>query len=77
VAALAELEQYRQLSGEDKPSSGWIAELRHRTGIKAPVPAPAPEAATAPQATIAPAGTAGPAGTAAPASAAAPNGGTQ
>ena len=42
AAALAEMEQYRQLSGEDKPVSGWIAELRHRTGIKAPVPAPAP-----------------------------------
>ena len=46
VAALGEMEQYRQLSGEDKPVSGWIAELRHRTGIKAPVPvaAPAPAA---------------------------------
>jgi tetratricopeptide (TPR) repeat protein len=30
--ALAALEQYRSLSGEDKPVSGWIAELRQRTG---------------------------------------------
>ncbi|MDE2221200.1 MAG: tetratricopeptide repeat protein, partial [Gammaproteobacteria bacterium] len=44
AAALGELEQYRQLSGEDQPASGWIAELRHRTGIKAPVAAAAPAA---------------------------------
>jgi tetratricopeptide (TPR) repeat protein len=55
VPALAELEQYRQLSGEDKPASGWIAELRHRTGIKAPVPAAAPEATPSPEATPPPA----------------------
>ena len=46
AAALPEFEQYKQLSGEDKPVSGWIAELRHRTGIKAaPPPAQAPTAA--------------------------------
>jgi tetratricopeptide (TPR) repeat protein len=49
AAALPELEQYRQLSGEDKPVSGWIAELRRRTGIKAPPP-PAAEPAAAPAA---------------------------
>ena len=40
TAALAQMEQYQQLSGEDKPVSGWIAELRRRTGVKAPVAAP-------------------------------------
>jgi len=39
AAALTEMEQYQQLSSEDKPVSGWIAELRHRTGVKAPAPA--------------------------------------
>jgi cellulose synthase operon protein C len=42
VAALPEFERYQQLSGEDKPVSTWIAELRNRTGVKA---APAPEGA--------------------------------
>jgi tetratricopeptide (TPR) repeat protein len=28
--ALAALERYKELSGEQKPVSGWIAELRHR-----------------------------------------------
>jgi tetratricopeptide (TPR) repeat protein len=42
AAALAEMEKYRQLSGEEKPVNGWIAELRHRTGIKAPAPPAAP-----------------------------------
>ena len=42
TAALAEMEQYRRLTGEDKPVSGWIAELRRRTGVAAPAPAPAP-----------------------------------
>jgi tetratricopeptide (TPR) repeat protein len=28
--ALAELERYKELSGEDKPVSGWIAELKQR-----------------------------------------------
>jgi tetratricopeptide (TPR) repeat protein len=37
--ALTELERYKELSGEDKPVSGWIAELRQRTG-KRPPPAP-------------------------------------
>jgi tetratricopeptide (TPR) repeat protein len=61
MAALPEFERYQQLSGEDKPVSTWIAELRTRTGVKAaPVPeaAPAPEAAPGPE--TAPVGTAAP-----------------
>jgi tetratricopeptide (TPR) repeat protein len=42
VAALTEFERYRELSGEDKPVSVWVAELRQRTGSKAPTPAPTP-----------------------------------
>ena len=53
AAALPEFVRYKQLSGQDKPVSGWIAELRARTGIKeeappAPVPAPATEPASTP-----------------------------
>ena len=40
AAALPEFERYRELSGEDKPVSGWIADLRARTGIKAPAQQP-------------------------------------
>jgi len=56
--ALAAFEQYKQLSGEDKPVSGWIAELRQRLGIKRPAgatpgaspqtPSPAPSGAPEP-----------------------------
>lgn len=47
TAALAQFEQYRKLTGEDKPVSGWIAELRRRTGVAAPpVAAPAAPPAT-------------------------------
>ena len=45
TAALAQFEQYRKLTGEDKPVSGWIAELRRRTGVAAPPTAPAAAAA--------------------------------
>jgi tetratricopeptide (TPR) repeat protein len=31
--ALKDFEQYKQLTGEDKPVSGWIAELRQRLGV--------------------------------------------
>ena len=31
AAALPEMERYKELSGEDKPVSGWIAELKQRT----------------------------------------------
>ena len=34
--ALTELERYKELTGEDKPVSSWIAELRQRTGKATP-----------------------------------------
>ena len=34
--ALKAFEQYKQLTGEEKPVSGWIAELRQRLGIRRP-----------------------------------------
>jgi tetratricopeptide (TPR) repeat protein len=34
--ALTEFERYQELSGEEKPVSVWIAELRQRTGQKKP-----------------------------------------
>ncbi len=41
--ALTELERYKELTGEDKPVTSWIAELRQRTGKPAaPRPAAAP-----------------------------------
>jgi tetratricopeptide (TPR) repeat protein len=43
--ALTELERYKELTGEDKPVSGWIAELRQRTG-KPAAPRPQPNAPT-------------------------------
>jgi tetratricopeptide (TPR) repeat protein len=52
VAALPEFERYKELSGEDKPVSSWIAELRTRTGVK---PAPAADAAAPAAAPEAPA----------------------
>jgi tetratricopeptide (TPR) repeat protein len=42
--ALTAFERYKELTGEEKPVSGWIAELRQRTGkppLKRPAPAPA------------------------------------
>lgn len=47
--ALTALEHYKQLTGEDKPVSNWIAELRIRVGKQASVPA-TPAAAPAPAA---------------------------
>jgi tetratricopeptide (TPR) repeat protein len=38
--ALRAFEEYRQITGEDKPVSGWIAELRQRLGL-APAKRPA------------------------------------
>ena len=75
--ALAEFEQYRKLTGEDKPVSSWIAELRRRTGVAAPPSETKPvEAAPPPAAAPAPAdatsGTAGAAPEAAPPAAASP-----
>ncbi|MBS0364303.1 MAG: tetratricopeptide repeat protein [Proteobacteria bacterium] len=77
--ALAAFEEYRKITGEDKPVSGWIAELRQRLGMP-PVrrttdsTAPAGDAAapaTAP-ASAAPAAGESPAGGPAPAPAPAP-----
>jgi tetratricopeptide (TPR) repeat protein len=42
--ALKAFEQYKQLTGEDKPVSGWIAELRQRLGLT-PAKRPAGESA--------------------------------
>jgi tetratricopeptide (TPR) repeat protein len=42
--ALKAFEQYKELTGEDKPVSGWIAELRQRLGLAQPK-RPAGEAA--------------------------------
>ncbi|HEX4050960.1 MAG TPA: tetratricopeptide repeat protein [Steroidobacteraceae bacterium] len=50
VAALAEFQRYKQLTGEDKPVSTWLADLRRRTGTHAASPAASPSA-TAPTAT--------------------------
>jgi hypothetical protein len=47
VAALPEMVRYQQLTLEDKPVTTWIAELRARTGIKAPPPPDAVTPATA------------------------------
>jgi tetratricopeptide (TPR) repeat protein len=55
--ALAAFEQYKQLTGEDKPVSGWIAELRQRLGMAVPRPAPA-----AAPAGVAPGGPSAPSG---------------
>jgi tetratricopeptide (TPR) repeat protein len=50
--ALSAFEQYKALSGEDKPVSGWIAELHQRLGI-APAKRPATETpAAVPDATV-------------------------
>jgi tetratricopeptide (TPR) repeat protein len=49
VTAQAELETYKTLTGEDKPVSGWLAELRARNKVRAPAPETAPETAPKPQ----------------------------
>jgi Flp pilus assembly protein TadD len=63
AGALSALEHYKQLTGEDKPVSGWIAELRQRTKSAAPRPqGTAPEGTQPNQsapASTAPSGTAG------------------
>jgi tetratricopeptide (TPR) repeat protein len=40
--ALAALERYKELTGEDRPVTSWIAELRQRTGKPPLKPAAAP-----------------------------------
>ncbi|HTU65926.1 MAG TPA: tetratricopeptide repeat protein [Steroidobacteraceae bacterium] len=54
LPAQTEFETYKQLTNEDKPVSGWIAELKARnkaTGRAPASAAPPPEAAPAPEAT--------------------------
>jgi tetratricopeptide (TPR) repeat protein len=71
--ALAAFEKYQALTHEEKPVSGWIAELRQRLGIKAPEatpPAPADAAPDKPASAPTPDTSAPPEG-AAPANAAA------
>jgi tetratricopeptide (TPR) repeat protein len=49
--ALTAFERYKELTGEEKPVSGWIAELRARTGkppLKRPSTAPAAGSSDAP-----------------------------
>jgi tetratricopeptide (TPR) repeat protein len=46
--ALTELERYKELTHEEKPVNGWIAELRQRTGKPATPKPAAPPAETAP-----------------------------
>ncbi|HEU4781345.1 MAG TPA: tetratricopeptide repeat protein, partial [Steroidobacteraceae bacterium] len=50
MTAQSEFETYKQLTGEDKPVTGWLAELRARNKVRAPTPAPeaTPESATEP-----------------------------
>jgi hypothetical protein len=52
LTAQTELETYKTLTGEDKPVSGWLAELRARNKLRAPAseaaPGPAPEATPEP-----------------------------
>jgi tetratricopeptide (TPR) repeat protein len=53
TVALGEFEHYRELGGEDKPLTAWIAELRARTGVKPPAaaqPAPSTDAQSPPPA---------------------------
>jgi len=70
--ALTALERYKELTGEDRPVTSWIAELRQRTGkppLKPPsAPAAAPGAAAP--------GSAAPAGDSAPGSTGAAPGST-
>jgi Flp pilus assembly protein TadD len=48
LTAQTELETYKQLTGEDKPVSGWLAELRSRNKVRAPTPEAAPETSPEP-----------------------------
>jgi tetratricopeptide (TPR) repeat protein len=43
--ALVQLERYKELTGEDKPVTGWIAELRKRAGRADPAEDPQPSGA--------------------------------
>ncbi len=69
-SALTAFERYKEITGEDKPVSTWIAELRQRTGKTVPKPAakPAEEPAPAAGPTQGSEGTSGAAPNAAPSS---------
>ncbi len=64
VGALQCFQQYQTVTGEDRPVSGWIAEVKVRADKLAPPapPAASPEAAPVPEPTSAPATTPAPAG---------------
>jgi tetratricopeptide (TPR) repeat protein len=53
--ALTALERYKELTGEDRPVTSWIAELRQRTGKPPVKAAPAPAGGPAPGGSPAPA----------------------
>jgi Flp pilus assembly protein TadD len=46
LTAQTEFETYKTLTGEDKPVSGWLAELRARNKVRAPASEAAPEPAS-------------------------------
>jgi tetratricopeptide (TPR) repeat protein len=48
-AAIEPFERYKALTGEDRPLSSWIAEVRQRAGRREAAPAPAPAPAGEPQ----------------------------
>jgi Flp pilus assembly protein TadD len=54
LQAQTELETYKQLTGEDKPVSGWIAELKGRNKATGKTPAAAPAPAAEPPPTETP-----------------------
>jgi tetratricopeptide (TPR) repeat protein len=45
AGAIEPYERYKAITGEDRPVTGWIADVRRRAGIPAPVEAPAAEPA--------------------------------
>jgi tetratricopeptide (TPR) repeat protein len=71
--ALMALERYKELTGEDRPVTSWIAELRQRTG-KPPVKPPGAGASKPPEAADASGTSAGAGGTPAASAGAAPAG---
>jgi tetratricopeptide (TPR) repeat protein len=59
IPALASFERYKELSGEDKPVSGWIAELRLRVAkLQPPAPTAPAEGSSSVDGTAPPAGSA-------------------
>ncbi len=45
AGAIEPYERYKQLTGEDRPVTGWIADVRRRSGVREPVVAPPAEEA--------------------------------